>query len=358
LVELRVGDWVEVLSQDEILATLASDGTCEGLPFMPQMAAFCGRRFQVSKRAHKVCDTVNATGGRRMRNAVFLEGLQCDGQPYGGCEMECRFFWKNAWLKAVDGPAAAEAVPPRPLNVVRFGRNELEQLALRHTINRDKSTPQSVSYSCQATAIPDATTPLSVWEPGQYIEDYRSGNATLREIVGVLAFLVYDTVAGAGLGLGSAMRWLYDRVQSLRGGHPYPVRPGKLPLGAPTPAGQLNLEAGETVRVKSQNEVLATVTEDLKNRGMGFHAEMVPNCERTFRVEKRLRRLLNEKTGHLVELKNPCVVLAGVPCAGHYSRPLLCPRMMAPYWREVWLERTDGETRTACPQGQAPNEAC
>ena len=112
----------------------------------------------------------------------------------------------------------------------------------------------------------------------------------------------------------------------------------------------LGLQPGELVRVKSQAEVLETVTEDLIDRGMGFHPEMVPYCSQSFRVGKRLSRIMNEKTGQVMELKNQCLVLDGVPCHGHYTKPLLCPRGMYPYWREIWLERAGtGATAAAEP---------
>ena len=44
--KLTVGDFVEVRSKEEILATLDSSGRLDGLPFMPQMFKYCGRRFQ------------------------------------------------------------------------------------------------------------------------------------------------------------------------------------------------------------------------------------------------------------------------------------------------------------------------
>ena len=53
---LSVGDWVEVRSKEEILATLDKNGRLEEMPFMPQMFQYCGQRFQVHKRAHKTCD--------------------------------------------------------------------------------------------------------------------------------------------------------------------------------------------------------------------------------------------------------------------------------------------------------------
>ena len=42
---LRVGDWIEVKSKDEILATLDKNGRLERMPFMPQMFQYCGKRF-------------------------------------------------------------------------------------------------------------------------------------------------------------------------------------------------------------------------------------------------------------------------------------------------------------------------
>ena len=76
---------------------------------MPEMLQFCGRRFRVDKLAVKLCDTIGSTGMYRMRNAVHLEGVRCDGQAHGGCQAGCLVYWKEAWLKRVpadghDGP--------------------------------------------------------------------------------------------------------------------------------------------------------------------------------------------------------------------------------------------------------------
>src|SRR5205823_5514963 len=54
----RAGDWVEVKSAEEILATLDEQGRLDGLPFMPEMLQYCGKRLQVFKSAHKSCDTI------------------------------------------------------------------------------------------------------------------------------------------------------------------------------------------------------------------------------------------------------------------------------------------------------------
>src|SRR4051794_26503623 len=70
-VDLHRGELVEVKSPSEILATLDAEGRCDGLPFMPEMVQFCGRRFQVRARADKVCDTVNYSGSRRLPDGVM-----------------------------------------------------------------------------------------------------------------------------------------------------------------------------------------------------------------------------------------------------------------------------------------------
>ena len=59
VLNLRVGEVVEVRGKDEILATLDERGELKALPFMPEMLQFCGRRFRVDKLAVKLCDTIN-----------------------------------------------------------------------------------------------------------------------------------------------------------------------------------------------------------------------------------------------------------------------------------------------------------
>jgi hypothetical protein len=94
---LRVGDVVEVRSQEEILQTLDDLGTLDGLAFMPEMLSFCGRQFTVRKSAHKTCDTIAHGPLRRMKggDAVHLEGTRCPGNFHDGCEAGCELFWKE-----------------------------------------------------------------------------------------------------------------------------------------------------------------------------------------------------------------------------------------------------------------------
>ena len=99
---LKAGEWIEVRSEDEILATLDERGCLENLPFMPEMFHYCGKKFRVFKRADKTCDNIGPWSIRRMTNAVHLEGVRCDGGGHDGCEAVCLIFWKESWLKRTD----------------------------------------------------------------------------------------------------------------------------------------------------------------------------------------------------------------------------------------------------------------
>ena len=75
----RAGEWVEIKSKEEILATLDQQGAKDGLPFMPEMLKFCGQRIQVFASAHKTCDTVNHTAAHARRRAPRRDALRRRG---------------------------------------------------------------------------------------------------------------------------------------------------------------------------------------------------------------------------------------------------------------------------------------
>ena len=109
--KLRVGDFVEVRSEQEILATLDETGAIDGLPFMPEMLEFCGKRFRVEKRADKTCNTITIMESRRLYDTVHLEDLRCSGQAHAGCQAQCYLFWKEAWLKRVETVLTIKTLP-------------------------------------------------------------------------------------------------------------------------------------------------------------------------------------------------------------------------------------------------------
>src|SRR5882672_8382439 len=128
---LRHGDVVEVKNAAEILSTLDDGGALEGLPFMPEMVQYCGHSFVVDKRANKVCDTVHYTGSRHLPDAVLLVELRCDGSGHDGCQAECRPFWKEAWLRRVDG---ATAQPPPPDEEAPAAPADIHARSLHHAL--------------------------------------------------------------------------------------------------------------------------------------------------------------------------------------------------------------------------------
>jgi hypothetical protein len=343
---LKVGEWVEVRSQAEILTTLDSHARLDELPFMPQMLGYCGQKLRVRKRVHKVCDTVNGTGSRSLSNAVALEDIRCDGQAFGGCEMKCTVIWKEAWLIRVD---RHQTISGSTQNGTSLKGNSVSESASCSEADIWAGTRVKLegvgdgepSYVCQAVQLPHATRPLSRWALWQYVEDCVSGNARLSAILSSLLVLCIHDLAESGLGFGSPLRWAYSTFQKIRGGMPYPFRRGLIPAKSRTPSVNLNIQVGELVQIKKYDEILETVDESLNNRGMTFHAEMATHCGKTFRVSQRLRKIMNEKTGQIMVLKNECLVLEGLECIGVYAKPIYCPRTSYLYWREIWLERSD-----------------
>jgi hypothetical protein len=338
---LSAGAWIEVRSKEEILHSLDANGRLGGLPFMPQMFEFCGRRFRIYKSAHKTCDTVNGTGGRRLTDGIHLENVRCDGQAYGGCEAACLIFWKTAWLKPVEGPFSSGDVKE---SCFHGGASISEQDVLACTLAPEQPTSGGPKYSCQATDLPTFTEPLPWWDARQYAQDYMSGNRSLGRLIAGCIYSSYYYLSRPGRVrlrlLGILFQWLYDRITSVWGGVPFPRRSGMIQLGQPTPIITLDLQPGELVRVKSYEDILATIDEHNKNRGLFFDAEMVPYCGRTFRVRSRVSRFVSEQTGRIVTLKTPAVILENVWCQSSYSdRRMHCPRSIYSWWREVWLER-------------------
>jgi hypothetical protein len=184
-------------------------------------------------------------------------------------------------------------------------------------------------FRCQATEILRAApTCLPLKSMGQYVTDVRTGNAGVTGTV--KSFLV----------------GLFNRYQSLskkrlpkalwiRGGLRWGFVKGL--AGAKTPTEVLDLQPGELVRIKPKAEIVKTLNDDLLNRGMGFEEEMSRYCGKTARVVSRVDRCLDESTGRLLTMKNPCIVLEDVICDGVYN--VNCPREYVMFWREIWLER-------------------
>jgi hypothetical protein len=327
------GDLVQVRSKEEILRTLDANGRLDELPFMPEMLEYCGKTLRIGKRAHKTCDPAVGIGGRKMSGTVHLENIRCNGAAHDGCEAGCLIFWKEAWLKPVDGRAETAVVAGGP-DRQRTDRGSCPEEVLHTSIRIPPAAGETEpTYVCQNTQIKFATQPLPWWDIRQYVQDYTSGNVRLSQLLVGLLYSSWRTVAEAGIGLGSAMRWSYDRFQRAIGGAPYPLRPFGVPKGSPVPKAQL-------VRVKPYEEITKTLDSNYRNRGLYFDAEMVPFTEREYEVERRQKQIIDERTGKMIRFKTDAIVLKDVVCEARYAIcRRFCPRAIYPYWREIWLER-------------------
>lgn len=337
---------MRVRSREEILATLDENARLDGLPFMPEMLEACGRVFRVEARAHKTCDTIMKTGGRRMKEAVHLEGLRCDGSSHGGCEAGCLFFFKNAWLEQVDAGERTTAAPtpaPKPAPAPQVDAKLMAGTRARPHDGSVAGSPGSDGepiYVCQTTELHRATTLLPFWDVRQYVEDVTSGNVGFFDLLNRLFFRF---TANAVLHLPGYTLWLglYDRVQRLIGGKPFPVLDGKLKK---TPSVKLDLKPGERVKVKPLAEIVKTLDPRSRNRGLTFDKEQSRFCGESHVVHSRVTQIIDEPSGKMVKFPNECIVLEDVACRACYSEKRIgCPRAIYSYWRECWLEREEPE---------------
>jgi hypothetical protein len=338
---LRVGQLVEVRGAEEILATLDENGELDSLPFMPEMLRYCGQRLTVYRSAHKACDTISRTGVREMTDAVHLigdvgpvsgatlrrtagtdVGVRCDGSAHDGCQAACLIYWKTAWLRPVDDATA-------PVQPAVDGQRLLPLLTIAS--RRPDDTDGAPRYRCQSTEMLRATPRvLPIRHVSQYVRDVRTGN--VGALWSLRAFLVGLFNRLQMLSARRLPRWL-----RFRGGLRWRFLKGQ---PGPTPTRRTNLQPGDLVRVRSKEEIMKTLDVDLKNRGMGFDAEMARFCGRTARVARRVDHIIDETTGRMISMKNPCIVLEGIVCEGAYIAN--CPRSITAYWREIWLEKVDG----------------
>ena len=97
------------------------------------------------------------------------------------------------------------------------------------------------------------------------------------------------------------------------------------------------LKAGDLVRVRSREEIQATLNNWNQLKGCAFMDEMWSYCGTTQRVFKRVERFLDERD-YLVKRCKGIVLLEGLICEGTKAYGP-CDRSCFYFWREEWLER-------------------
>jgi hypothetical protein len=108
-------------------------------------------------------------------------------------------------------------------------------------------------------------------------------------------------------------------------------------LPASATAQTIALKPGDRVRVRTREEIQATLNPFKELKGCAFLEEMWQYCGTTHRVLKSMERFLDErdykvkKTRGVVLLEN--IICHGTPVFGR------CDRCCFLFWREEWLEK-------------------
>jgi hypothetical protein len=103
--------------------------------------------------------------------------------------------------------------------------------------------------------------------------------------------------------------------------------------------GIVPLKAGDLVRVKSKEEIDATLNHLGQTKGCTFGNDMLPYCGTIQRVLKPMERFVDERDLKVKKCKG-LILLEGVMCQGTtvFGR---CDRACFTFWREEWLEKID-----------------
>ncbi len=326
--QLKPGELVRVRSAAGIFSTLDEQGSLDGMPFMPEMLKYSGRVLPVYKRADKTCDGWSV---RRMKNTVHLSNIRCDGASHGGCQAACLMHWKEAWLERAEHAGLNGSLEGDPQgkdnDLSTAERAFVTDTLVPATIKHDTGNEHELTYRCQATEIPSASTRVEPRHLTQYPRDVR--NWGLRKVLRGWVVYVFNMFQKAN-------RELLPRHTLIQGGLDYPFLAGTAESGN-TPSARLDLKPGDWVRIKSKDEIVKTLDPANKNRGLSFDFEMVPYCGGAARVLARVERLVDEHTGKMIEIKSDCLILEGVVCKADYHR--FCTRSTYHYWREIWLEK-------------------
>lgn len=109
------------------------------------------------------------------------------------------------------------------------------------------------------------------------------------------------------------------------------------PAVAPASTRLVHLKAGDRVRVRSVQEIEATLNHSRRLRGCSFALEMEQYCGTMQRVLKPVERFVDERDYRILKTRG-IVILEGLTCQGMGSFGR-CDRNCYFFWREEWLEK-------------------
>ena len=101
----------------------------------------------------------------------------------------------------------------------------------------------------------------------------------------------------------------------------------------------LSLRTGDMVRIRSLNEIQASLDSHGRIKGCRFMPEMEPYCGTIQRVFKPVERFINE-SDYTIRKARGLVLLENVYCQG-VAEAGRCDRSCFYFWRTEWLEYID-----------------
>ena len=101
-------DLIQPKSKAEIMPSLGPNNRNRGLWFDAEMLPYSGKRGRVLGKIEKIIN--EATGKMlNLKDCVVVEDITCAGQFNRYCPRSDYIYWREAWLRRVDDPAADEA---------------------------------------------------------------------------------------------------------------------------------------------------------------------------------------------------------------------------------------------------------
>ena len=327
---LLVGDTVRVRAAGDPAMRVDADGCTDGLPCMDEQRRFAGQRARVYRVVDKIYDFGRSRQMRRLPDAVLLAGLRCDGRGHGGCEAGCYLLWKGAWLQRVTGVAdavggigAQEPAQIASATASHATSQDAAQDAARAAAPGARATPADASptpadpvYRCQLTELTDASWPVQRLDHALPLRSWVVGNISAAAAAVALATRAFNT------------------VQQLRGGACFPAMPPRASAGTAAREAAPP-EVGAWVTIRPLAQIAATLDANSKMRGLWFDRDMAKFGGQSFRVRGHVWRIIDVKSGRMIAMKRPCIVLDGVDYTGEFQHGGEQHEFL--YWRSEWL---------------------
>ncbi len=97
--------------------------------------------------------------------------------------------------------------------------------------------------------------------------------------------------------------------------------------------------AGDMVKIRTREEILATLNERNKLEGCFFMQEMFQYCGKEFKVIKKVDNFFDEAAMEMRKARTT-YLLEGLHCSGKLTGYITaCDRNCYSFWKEAWMEK-------------------